>query len=568
VKHSLTLLPLLLLLSLLSSLLTPSPALALEPDEIALIVNRNEPRGAELAQYYAKARNIPGDRIIELDLPTGDQMLFDRFAPDVVRPLREALESRKLREQVKCLVTFYGVPLRVAERANSPQELAEMELIKRELGRVQTKIAGAVQQLEQLARSLDNRFAPLPAQGAEGLPARSEHAMRAIAAHVQAANDPAQRQRIQQQVQQIGGALNAPMGDPPATAPATQPPLQPAPATAPASQPVDMAKVAGLLQQREDPAAREQLRQLTRRGANALAYHQVLQEQLVTLSPRHTDAALDSELALLWVDGYARPGWQPNPLAYPYLGKQADARVIMVMRLDAPRPEQVRQMIDQSLAVERAGLKGKAVIDSRGIAAMPGGSPDVFGQFDQRLRALAGIIESNTKLQLVHDQNADVLPATNPAGDVALYCGWYSVGKYVPGMKFVPGAVGYHIASFELTSLRDETNTGWARGMINDGVAATMGPVSEPLLHAFPVPDDFFPLLLTGELALAEVYWRTCPLTSWKMCMIGDPLYAPYRANPVLRVEDLPTRLRPLFSDAPATQPAAPAATTMPAMTR
>jgi hypothetical protein len=117
-------------------------------------------------------------------------------------------------------------------------------------------------------------------------------------------------------------------------------------------------------------------------------------------------------------------------------------------------------------------------------------------------------------------------------------------------MKFVPGAVGYHIASYELTSLRDPTNTGWGRGLIGDGVVATVGPVSEPLLHAFPAPDDFFPLLLTGKLTLAEVYWRTCPLTSWKMCALGDPLYTPFKRDPALRIDDLPERLRVIFSDA------------------
>jgi hypothetical protein len=64
------------------------------------------------------------------------------------------------------------------------------------------------------------------------------------------------------------------------------------------------------------------------------------------------------------------------------------------------------------------------------------------------------------------------------------------------------------------------------------------------------MPDDFFPLLMTGKLTLAEVYWRTCPLTSWKMAAIGDPMYTPFRQNPAMRVEDLPERLRPLFSDA------------------
>jgi len=71
-----------------------------------------------------------------------------------------------------------------------------------------------------------------------------------------------------------------------------------------------------------------------------------------------------------------------------------------------------------------------------------------------------------------------------------------------------------------------------------------LGAVAEPYLHAFPRPDDFIPLLLTGKLTLAEVYWRTTPLTSWKISMVGDPLYTPFKNAPALRVEDLPEALR------------------------
>ena len=47
------------------------------------------------------------------------------------------------------------------------------------------------------------------------------------------------------------------------------------------------------------------------------------------------------------------------------------------------------------------------------------------------------------------------------------------------------------------------------RGLLIDGVVGTLGPVAEPYLQSFPTADEFFPLLLTGKLTLAEVYWRT-----------------------------------------------------------
>jgi uncharacterized protein (TIGR03790 family) len=127
---------------------------------------------------------------------------------------------------------------------------------------------------------------------------------------------------------------------------------------------------------------------------------------------------------------------------------------------------------------------------------------------------------------------------------VAVYCGWYSVEKYVPSCAFATGAVGYHIASYELKTLRPGASNEWVQGLLNDGVVATLGAVHEPFLSAFPRPDEFFPLLFTGKLTLAEVYWRTTPMVSWRIAMIGDPLYVPFKVRPAMAVEALPAGLQ------------------------
>jgi len=107
-----------------------------------------------------------------------------------------------------------------------------------------------------------------------------------------------------------------------------------------------------------------------------------------------------------------------------------------------------------------------------------------------------------------------------------------------------------------MITLRQEDPRSWVRGMLDDGISATLGAVAEPYVQAFPQADDFFPLLMTGKLPLAEVYWKTTPWTSWMISMIGDPLYNPYKVNPALAVGDLPTRLRGIFA-ASATNPTA-----------
>ncbi len=81
-------------------------------------------------------------------------------------------------------------------------------------------------------------------------------------------------------------------------------------------------------------------------------------------------------------------------------------------------------------------------------------------------------------------------------------------------------------------------------GLLKDGIVATLGATAEPYLSSFPAPLFFFPLLLTGELTLAEVYWSTNPMTSWQIGLIGDPLYKPYKVNPPLSVDKLPPQLQ------------------------
>src|SRR5690606_5448003 len=205
-----------------------------------------------------------------------------------------------------------------------------------------------------------------------------------------------------------------------------------------------------------------------------------------------SDAAFDSELATLWIQNAPAAGWLVNPLAREEAEAPPEA-VLMVSRLDGRNPQQVRDLIANSARVERDGLRGKIVIDSRGIAPETDGNAG-YGVFDEQLRRLANFLEQKASLPVVHDDAPEVIQPPGEAG-VAVYVGWYSLMKYVRGMDFVPGAVGYHVASFEMRSLRDPALPGWVRGLLDDGVVATMGPVSEPYLVAFPPPEQFVPLL-------------------------------------------------------------------------
>jgi uncharacterized protein (TIGR03790 family) len=266
-----------------------------------------------------------------------------------------------------------------------------------------------------------------------------------------------------------------------------------------------------------------------------------------SLDADQSESALDSELSLLWWTGYPRARWVPNSLQWRAQNGWRQRHLtppptLMVTRLDGPSEPIVRDIILTSVKVEAQGLRGQVAIDARGRTGS-----DPYSEYDDRLRRLAELLKQKTKLQVTLDNQEALIPAYS-LHEIAIYCGWYSLRNYSPPGSFSPGAAGYHVASLELVSLRQRNEHGWVRGLLSQGVVGTLGPVAEPYLQSFPPADEFFPLLMTGRLTLAEVYWRTLPWTSWMQSCIGDPLYNPYKNDPPLRVDDLPPELRAAIS--------------------
>ena len=80
-------------------------------------------------------------------------------------------------------------------------------------------------------------------------------------------------------------------------------------------------------------------------------------------------------------------------------------------------------------------------------------------------------------------ENTDELVPAGSCPNCALYCGWYALKNYRPCCRFVPGAVAWHLASLEMTTLRNPGKE-WAGNLLKDGAAATLGPVAEPYTSA------------------------------------------------------------------------------------
>jgi uncharacterized protein (TIGR03790 family) len=548
------------LVAMVMLLIAPTAARALEPDELLLVVNKNVPVGRQLAEFYAQQRHVPEGRIVAVDMPGADECTINEYEKNVVPVVRDFMRTNHLENRVRCLVTFLGLPLRIANRKLSDDEQREVDHLQLEARQADEVLANQVKAMEALAGQLDPNFI----QAADGTSfedysKRVDAALGTIRVKARTIEDPQLKQQIgaklQQNFQMMGGRVRFYDELYPLVGHRAGISQQERDQWEQIGAAVNQAKadVGPLLDKKYDPAAREQLKQVVKDNFGLLTYDRLLHDLLNYFSLDDTQSAFDSELSLLWLNFYPRAKWAANPMYYEVSNRAGMPGTLMVCRLDAPEEGQVRNLIVAGLKAEQEGLKGRIVCDSRGLTST---KTDDYARYDQTIRDLADLVRTKTKLELVADDKPEVLPA-NSVKDVALYVGWYSVRHYIPSCQFTAGAVGYHVASWELTSLRDPKNTGWCRGMLNDGIGATLGPVTEPYLMSFPRADDFFPLLMTGKLTLAEVYWRTERLSSWQMALIGDPLYTPYRTLPALKVEDLPARLRGALGPTtrPTTQP-------------
>jgi uncharacterized protein (TIGR03790 family) len=406
---------LLFLRTLLWLLLLGHTAWALQPEELLLIANPRSSEGVELARLYQQKRKIPPENLLLVSLPKTEDLSREQYETQLVDPLREFLDRRG-GGPIRCLVLFYGIPLRVA-----PPELSREEWRRSE--ELQFKKKGIDWQIEN-------------SRGNE-----------------------AERRSLQQQSEQLAKEIDA-------------------------------------------------------------------------LKKGDQGAAVDSELSLALNDHYRLDKWLPNP-HFVRLQKSKGwlsfdrGQVLMVARLDGPSPGSVRRMIDDSLRAEADGLTGNAYFDAR-WPLPKAANPEGYALYDASLHKAAKVTETLSHLRVTLDQQESVLPPGS-APDAALYCGWYSLGRYVDAFDWRPGAVAYHIASSECTTLKKAGSQVWCKRLLEDGVAATIGPVAEPYLETFPLPDLFFAFLLGGDYTLVESYFLSLPFLSWQMVLIGDPLYRPFR---------------------------------------
>src|SRR5581483_7772725 len=132
-------------------------------------------------------------------------------------PVRDFLVANLLREQVKCIVTFYGVPLRIPVRANSPELRAELVSIRKQLAAATKQALTLTDSLEKLATDVDPSFKPPVAAAGQRvepvdlLPARAERAAGAILGRIQSMPPDTKRAELEATFRKLSDEFRAPV---------------------------------------------------------------------------------------------------------------------------------------------------------------------------------------------------------------------------------------------------------------------------------------------------------------------------------------------------------------------
>jgi uncharacterized protein (TIGR03790 family) len=397
---------------------------ALTPEQVVVVANKMAWYSVDLAKYYMKRRAIPSNNLIRLKGPAEEHCSREDYERYIASPVRDFLKKNDPNgDKFHCLVTMYGIPLRVLPPKLTSEEQKRLLELRKRLEHIRDQI----------------------------------------------------KKREQQQSDEESKSL------------------------------------------REEEAK--------------------LKKEIDHGNKVFQGASVDSELALVREGHYTLEGWLPNKYFLGYRNKKIQGmpeNVILVSRLDGPSEGIVRRIIDDSLVAEKEGLQGKAYFDARWpdpverTASQAGREVTGYAFYDRAIHNAARLVEKSKRLPVVVDSE-ETLFQPGECPDAALYCGWYSLAHYVDAFTWVHGAVGFHIASGECSTLKNKGSQVWCKMMLEKGVAATLGPVSEPYVQAFPVPDIFFGLLVEGHLTLAECYALSIPFWSWQMVLIGDPLYRPFK---------------------------------------
>jgi uncharacterized protein (TIGR03790 family) len=501
----------------------PTYVFALEPLQILVIANSDVNESLQLA-YYCGKRAVPPENILKIPLGKNlaEQISRQSYNDNLAAAVRKELTQNRKSDEIKCLLTLYGVPIKVGTAAPSPDAGRLVPKLTAVLDAKDKAFKNVLQRLNQLGRAeLVNPDAAQPQSFEDTLNRLSDSIKQAVK-RIEYIQQQDERKWQYDRLVIILRALYGPLY-----------------AQKQAEQLPQVSFKLSKLQEDEWRQADLILRKVEQEhwsiekkierdfysavesAGGLTAVLSALKADVSMCKGEETAASVDSELSMVLHPDYDLYRWQKNDLQDMPLW--LPSKTLMVARLDGPSSAITAGLVDKAIEAEKKGLLGGAYIDTRGLPVVEQPTPYSLEFFDQSMLTLADILKKRTSMTVVVEKTSSLF-APGSCPKTAIYCGWYSVKKYIDSFDFVPGAVGYHIASFEAMDLRNPSSSNWCPAMLSHGVTATLGTVEEPYLLSFPQPDKFFSELLDGK-SLVEAFYRTNPFNSWQLVLIGDPLY-------------------------------------------
>ena len=515
------------------------------PNQVAVIANSTSKESMQLALEYAHARKIPEQNILSIACNASENISYKDFEKTVREPIRKQLLSKKISAKIKSLALVYGIPLHVQAPDVGDRERKIIEDAGHQLRNARHGLLVIKRKAKDLAgETPDAELGKLATTEEEDRNTihEIEKLLQTASSHAQSLPASEQQAATKNLTQVIGalGGFSAILQF-----------IRPTPGASEAQtgenikrfqgETENIKQVVQALDQTPGEVNRKRAYALSEKIYGVVGTLRRAAIEQNAYSYQEADASVDSELSLLWWGAQIEQtsGKLPNPLYH--ISEQISTQlihampVLLVSRLDGPTPEAVSKLIANSILAENSGLSGNVHIDTRGKKL---DKSDVFSVWDENMSGAGWLIRNKTKLSVNIDKHEELIER---APNTALYVGWYQLRKFQGDFSFAPGGIAYHIASEEAVSLHNQAETGWCINLLAQGAVATLGAVAEPYLEEFPLPLELVGLLLTGKYSLAEAYYLSTPHLSWRLTLIGDPLYNPWKnaGYNKITVEDL-----------------------------
>jgi len=254
---------------------------------------------------------------------------------------------------------------------------------------------------------------------------------------------------------------------------------------------------------------------------------------------QYTHRSVDSLLADLY--GTVDPDWGGsygcgNPYYLEDGRFSSSYGTLLVARLSGPSVELAKGLVDRALYAEQHldATTGKAWIDLRNRT--PNLTDGYYCQAERFIET-AGVRIAWEGVETIFDRNSAMFP-NGTCDNTLFYYGWYSYHNFQPifdGYLKV-GSVAWHLDSASAHILTDPDDPNWTVQMLMRGATISAGAVREPYTFAMQVGGIFYERFFRGYTA-AEAWWASIANTHWRMVLVGDPLYAPFREPPVADTE-------------------------------